>query len=153
MAQPTFHWTHDHIHMRCRDVEATARFYGEMFGGRVFQRRSGGAMSITEVDLAGLKLFLSPAPAEDALEPECGRSRLGVWQLSFGVEDLDAAVTDLKGKGAVFPKDPAVLASGARAAFFEGPDGMEIELIQRPPKAARPIGHESSRRQHERRDK
>jgi catechol 2,3-dioxygenase-like lactoylglutathione lyase family enzyme len=153
LEQTTIQWTHDHIHLRCRDVETTARFYGEMFVGVVFRRPGGGPTSITEVDLAGVKLFLSPAPAEDALEPEIGRSRLGVWQLSFRVEDLDAAVTELKGKGAAFTKPAVVLASGARAAFFEGPDGVEIELIQRPPKAARKIGHESSRRQHERRDK
>lgn len=151
MEQTTIHWTHDHIHMRCRDVEKTARFYAEMFGGQVFERPGGGALPITEVGVAGLKLFLSPAPAESAPGPECGHSRLGVWQLSFGVEDLDAAMTELKGKGAAFPKEAVVLASGARAAFFEGPDGVEIELIQRPSKSARPISHSSSGRQPERR--
>ena len=132
--------------MRCRDVQATARFYGDMFGGQVVERRGGGPTSITEVGLDGLKLFLSPAPAEDAREPECGHLHLGVWQLSFGVEDLDVAIIELKGKGAAFPRGPVSLASGARAAFFEGPDGVQIELIQRPPKAARPIGYENPRR-------
>jgi catechol 2,3-dioxygenase-like lactoylglutathione lyase family enzyme len=105
------------------------------------------------VGLAGLKLFLSAAPAEVALGPECGHLRLGVWQLSFGVADLDAAITELKGKGATFPKEAVVLASGARAAFFEGPDGVEIELIQRPSKSVRPIRHASSGRQPERRNR
>lgn len=153
MEPSTIQWTHDHIHMRCRDVEATARFYGEMFGGQVFQRPGGGAASITEVGVAGLKLFLSPAPAEDALGPECGHLRLGVWQLSFGVTDVDAAITELKGKGATFQKDTVVLASGARAAFFEGPDGVEIELIQRPSKSVRPIRHASSGRHLKRRNR
>jgi len=141
LKRTAFKWSHDHIHLRCRDVEATARFYGEMFGGRVFHRRGGGSTSITEVDLGGLKLFLSPAPTADALEPKGSASRLGVWQLSFRVKDLDAAVAELKGKGVAFPKEPVVLASGARAAFFEGPDGVEMELIQRPPIAARPVNH------------
>ena len=131
MEPATIRWTHDHIHLRCRDCEATARFYQEMLGGRVLKRRGGGLRSITEVHLSGLRLFLSPATAEDLLAPESTPSRLGVWQLSFGVEDLDAAITELKGKGATFPMDAVRLPSGARAIFFEGPDGVEIEMIER----------------------
>ena len=142
--EKTIRFTHDHIHLRCRDVDATARFYGETLGGRVLKRPGSGPKSITEVSLAGLRLFLSPAPADDVAEPERDRSPLGVWQLSFGVEDLDSAIRNLKAKGVVFPEDAVVLASGARVAFFEGPDSVEIELIQRPDKSPAPIDQDSS---------
>ena len=44
--------------------------------------------------------------------------------------DLDAAATELKGKGAEFLMEPIEIGPGAKIAFVIGPDGVMIELSQ-----------------------
>ena len=68
-----------------------------------------------------------PAPVAPA-----GGKQLGFRHLAFLVEDIDAVVTSLKSAGVV-PTDLEVrdVPIGFRIAFFNDPDGLEIELTQR----------------------
>jgi predicted enzyme related to lactoylglutathione lyase len=47
------------------------------------------------------------------------------------VEDIDAAVAELKGKGVTFTMDPTSIRPGVRIAFLTAPQNVSIELIQR----------------------
>jgi catechol 2,3-dioxygenase-like lactoylglutathione lyase family enzyme len=67
-------FTHDHVHLRSPDPEATAQFYERMF---------------------------------------------------------DAAVAELKAKGAEFTMEPTTIRPNVRIAFLRGPQGVSIELVDR----------------------
>ncbi len=46
------------------------------------------------------------------------------------IEDMDAEVANLKAKGVELTRGPFSAPGGPKIAFFEGPDGVEIELIE-----------------------
>ena len=62
-------------------------------------------------------------------EPE---SRLlNASELEMVVDDVDAAVEELRAKGAEIAIGPLTRNSGLRLAFIRGPEGIMIELVQR----------------------
>ena len=121
----------DHVHLRCQDVEETVRYYVNLFGGKILNRVAVRALPIVQVDVGGQRLFFSPKLPEHDVEPNTGNPRWGVYQLAFAVEDMDAAVAELKAKGAEFEGDPIVVDPSITIAFIKGPDGVQIELLQR----------------------
>jgi lactoylglutathione lyase len=46
------------------------------------------------------------------------------------VEDMDAEVANLKAKGVELTRGPFGPPGGPRVAFLDGPDGVEIEMIE-----------------------
>ena len=44
---------------------------------------------------------------------------------------IDAAVSDLKAKGAEFSMEPTTIRQGTRIAFLTGPENVSIELVGR----------------------
>ena len=123
----TMGYTFHHVHLRCEDLEATVDFYTKMFDGKVLERVEVRGMPIVRMDVAGEKLFLSPRFGDMEVEPTSGRPRWGVYQLALGVEDIDAAVAELKSKGAELED---LKPSGLPIAFFKAPDNVQIELIE-----------------------
>jgi len=121
----------DHVHLRCADVESTANYYINMFGGTILNRTEVRGLPIIQVDVGGQKLFFSPKLADMDVEPLSGKPRWGVYQLAFTVSDMNAAVEELKAKGATFEGDPIVISPSLKIAFIKGPDGVQIELLQR----------------------
>jgi lactoylglutathione lyase len=51
--------------------------------------------------------------------------------LAFEVDDLEAFVRQLEGKGVKLSDGPTKSMSGMVFAFIDAPEGYEIELIQR----------------------
>ncbi|WP_240756668.1 VOC family protein [Roseicella aquatilis] len=49
------------------------------------------------------------------------------------MQDLDAAVADLKAKGVTFTMEPREARPGLRICFIEGPQNITIELLERRP--------------------
>ncbi len=120
----------DHIHLRCQDLEAAVDYYVKVFGGRVVRRSEVRGMPVVRVEVAGQMLALSPRRAGDEVEPLSGRPRWGMYQLGFEVVDIEAAVEELKSKGAAFEAEPALLTPAVKAAFIEAPDGVQIEILE-----------------------
>lgn len=66
-----------------------------------------------------------PAPASG------GSAQLGFRHLAFLVDDIDATLGELKASGIVpAGVEPRDVPAGFRIAFFEDPDGLQIELTQ-----------------------
>ena len=122
-------YTCDHVHLRSLDPAAAAEFYVGMFGA--FRRGTMAVATGTReiLDLGGLTLFIEQVPAGTAAAP--APPILGVEHLGFAVEDLDAAVAELTGKGAVFTVSPRSPRPGLRMAFVQAPDGVQVEVLQR----------------------
>jgi catechol 2,3-dioxygenase-like lactoylglutathione lyase family enzyme len=119
----------DHVHLRSPDPERAAGFYVEMLGGRVVGRMWNGAALRVVVDLGGLQLFIEEVPPETACPP--APPFLGLEHIGLKVQDMDAAVADLRRRGAEFAVEPHSPRPGFKMAFLQAPDGVRIEILQR----------------------
>jgi len=118
----------EHIHLRSPDPEATAQFYQRMFGAEIIRSIVADAPRI-DVKLGGMDIFIAPTKGGSAPS----HPHLGLDHFGLRVPDLDAAIADLKSKGAVFTMDATDLRPGLRIAFLTGPEDVSIELLQRNP--------------------
>lgn len=118
----------DHIHLRSRDAIAAARFYVDMFGARETGRVGDPQVSRVILDLAGLTIFIEHAPD---LPPGAKPQHLGLEHLGLTVENIETAVADLAARGIPLVSGITDLGPHLRIAFFDGPDNVRIELLQR----------------------
>ena len=114
-----------HVHLRGADPVAMLAWYSTQFGGRVGKLKD----RIDGVDMSGVWIL---AQRGDAV-PSQGHS---IDHIGFRPIDVDASVAELKARNVKITTEPRPLtfANGvtARIAFAEAPDGVRIELVQRP---------------------
>ena len=123
-------YTWEHIHLRSPDPAATAEWYREMFGAEVIRTpQPDGSMRI-DLDLTGQKIFIAQAdPAKTGPSPRT--PYMGLDHFGLTVDDIQAAVKELKAKGVQFTMEPKTVRPGVTIAFLTGPQDVSIELIQR----------------------
>ena len=114
-----------HIHLRGKDPAAMLSWYSTQFGGRAGKLRG----RIDGINMGGVWIFVQAGEAA----PSQGHS---IDHIGFRPIDVDAAVAELKSRNVKITTEPRPLtfANGAtpRIAFAEAPDGVRIELVQRP---------------------
>jgi catechol 2,3-dioxygenase-like lactoylglutathione lyase family enzyme len=123
-------FTYDHIHLRSPDPEATARFYERMFGAEVLRSMQQGKPRI-DLKLGGANIFIAPVEPGDGVNPPPTTPYQGLDHFGLCVRGIDAAVAELKAKGAEFTREPTTVRPGVRVAFLRGPQGVSIELLER----------------------
>ena len=119
-----------HTRMRVSDMEETLRFYKDILGLEVAERKRSPRGS----DLAFLKTPNSDELIELCSFPSSGKVQVpeDLVHLAFEVDDLDQTMTYLKEKGIPITDGPTTTSSGSRFCFIDAPDRYEIELIERP---------------------
>ncbi len=114
-----------HIHLRGADPAAMLAWYAAQFGGRAGKLKD----RIDGIDMSGVWILVARGEAV----PSQGHS---IDHIGFRPLDVDAAVAVLKTRNVKITTEPRPLtfANGvtARIAFAEAPDGVRIELVQRP---------------------
>jgi catechol 2,3-dioxygenase-like lactoylglutathione lyase family enzyme len=110
------------------DVGAAIGFYVDGLGFEGIQR-FGGAMAI--VRRGDLDLWLAgPASSAARAMPDGRVPEPGGWnRVVIEVEDLDGAVAQLAGAGAVF-RNEIVEGPGGRQILVEDPSGNVVELFE-----------------------
>ena len=123
-----------HTRMRVSYMDETIRFYTEVLGLEVLERKTSPRGS----HLAFLKVPNSEELIELCSFPPSGPVRVqeDLVHLAFQVDDLDGAIRTLQAKGIKITDGPTTTSSGSRFIFIDAPDGYEVELIQRPPGVA-----------------
>ena len=122
--------TWEHVHLRSPDPEATAQWYHNMLGADVIRTKNAGGSTRIDLNLAGQKVFIAMAdPARAAAAPSS--PYMGLDHFGLTVENLDAAVAELKGKGVTFTMEPNQIRPGTKIAFLTAPQNVSIELLQR----------------------
>ena len=123
-----------HTRMRVSDMEQTVRFYTEVLGLEVLERKTSPRGS----NLAFLKVPNSEELIELCSFPPSGPVKVqeDLVHLAFQVESLDETIRALTAKGVRITDGPTASSSGSRFIFIDAPDGYEIELIERPPGVA-----------------
>ncbi|GAA5040369.1 lactoylglutathione lyase [Thermocatellispora tengchongensis] len=118
-----------HLGLRVTDLERSPAFYtalGYAELGHVAETEFG---SLTMLQLPG-DPFVSLELVHDPARPVTDIS--AVNHLVVQVDDLDATIADLAGRG-VTAEPPADLGQGMRTSWLTDPDGYRIELVQWPP--------------------
>jgi len=128
-------YTFDHIHLRAHDPDAMGRFFELMFGADVTRgiyppgTLYPGQMRVS-IHAGGQKILVAPTHPHDPMAPAPPFPYYGVEHVGFTVSDLDAAVAELRAKGAEVAIGPLTRDAGTYLAFIRGPEGIMVELVQ-----------------------
>lgn len=114
-----------HVHLRGPDPAAALVWYTTQFGGRTAKLKD----RIEGVDMSGVWLLIQRGDTV----PSQGHA---IDHIGFRPINLDASVTAMKGRSVKIVTEPRPLTLGngvtVHLAFAEGPDGIRIEMVQRP---------------------
>lgn len=122
----------DHIHLKAEDVQKTAEWYCEIFGGKkTFEGQFRGS-KVIYVDINGMNFLIFGRLNSDVEPiPASINTRFGVDHFGFQVDDIDLAISELRDKKVTIIEEPSTVRPGVRIAYIEAPDKVRIELTQR----------------------
>jgi lactoylglutathione lyase len=123
-------FTHDHVHLRSPDPEATAQYYERMFGAEVLRSMQQGKPRV-DLNLCGLKVFIAQVMPDGKTAAAPTSPYQGLDHIGLTVSNIDDAVAELKAKGAEFTMEPTTIRPNVRIAFLRGPQNVSVELIDR----------------------
>lgn len=129
-------YRYDHVHLRSADPDAMGRFFETMFGAEVTRdiyppgTLYPGQMRVS-MRLGGQKVLVAPTHPHDPTGAAPQFPYYGVEHIGLTVDDVDAAVAELRAKGAEIAIGPLTRSAGLRLAFVRGPEGVMVELVQR----------------------
>jgi catechol 2,3-dioxygenase-like lactoylglutathione lyase family enzyme len=127
----------DHVHLRSDEPETMARFFEEMFGAEVTRgvyppgTLYPGQLRVS-MRVGGQTILVAPRHPHEPTQAAPRFPYNGIEHIGFTVDDVDAAVAELKAKGAEVPIGPVTRSPGLHLAFVRGPEGIMVELVQRP---------------------
>lgn len=121
----------NHVAFRVRDVDHSLAFYEGVLGFREAFRvyHQDGRLGLIYVQFGAdqfVELFEGGAGER---QPDPAPEGSGYLHFCITVDDLDAALAVLRGKGLAIGQ-PRQGTSGARICFIEDPDGHKIELAE-----------------------
>jgi glyoxylase I family protein len=71
--------------------------------------------------------------AGDFALPETTNNKLNGWRhVAWRVDSIEAARTELQGRGAEFKEEIKPAGGGGRVLFFQDPEGNLLHLVERP---------------------
>ena len=110
-----------HTRMRVSDLDQTIRFYTDVLGLEVLERKTSPRGS----HLAFLKVPNSEELIELTSFPPSGPVTVqeDLVHLAFQVDSLDDTITTLTAKGIRVTDGPTTTSSGSRFIFIDAPDG------------------------------
>jgi catechol 2,3-dioxygenase-like lactoylglutathione lyase family enzyme len=116
-----------HVHLASMDPAKTLAWYSSIFNAKVTKMKDRDAVLFGTV-------WLLVVPSKEPLAPTQKRS---IDHIGFSFPDLEAAATEIKGKGVAFETEPRPLTppspSSVKISFITGPDNVRIEVVE-PPK-------------------
>ena len=126
----------DHIHLRASNPDATASFFETMFAAEVVRDvyppcTLYPCQQRIRMRVGGQTVLIAPTHPHDPMAPAPRFPYYGLEHMGLTVDDLEAAVADLRAKGADIAIGPLTRSPGLHLAFVRGPDGIMVELVQR----------------------
>ncbi|GAA0588749.1 VOC family protein [Paractinoplanes ferrugineus] len=147
----------NHIGVPVSDLDRSLRWYEDVLGiaatGVTISADNAALGAVLELENPAMRAAFSLVGGNVLLEliqyhrptpkPFEGRNcDIGVMHLCFEVDDMDAAVRDLKERGVHLNSEPVVLANGegvhpgelagTKILYLRDPDGIQLELFELP---------------------
>lgn len=127
-----------HLGYAVEDIAAVARFYEEHFGARVGEpeevEEQGIVATMFDVGESRIEL-VQPTRPDSPVGKFLERRGEGFHHVAFQVDDLEAALEELKEGGVeLIDEEPRIGAGGVRVAFLhpKGAYGVLTELVELP---------------------
>ena len=115
----------DHVHLQSSDPEATIAFFKQMFDATVEWQHVFNGTELTRLKVRDTHVNLfTRAPKVADPDPDDAV----IHHFCFRTEDFDAAIADLRRRGANFVVEPST-AGNMRMAFISGPDNVRVEIL------------------------
>jgi lactoylglutathione lyase len=114
----------DHVGIYVRDLEASLKFYKDVFAWHEVKRFGSGEAKIAVLDVGGGLLELVQRPGSPGTPPS------GNWShLALHVDDFDSKIVKLESMGKELRK--VTMSDGSRIAFFKDADGHMVEIMEK----------------------
>lgn len=116
----------NHLHIKSPNPRETARWYVDNLGAKIVEQiqGAGGTVAGFRLDLHGLRLNVTGFVDGQKLE-----QHYGMEHLAIATDDLSGVVDSLKA-GSARILEQRQLRDGRRVCFFEGPDGVRLEVME-----------------------
>ena len=111
----------NHIHLKTPDPEKTAQFYVDNLGAKIVGQAGGNGLRL---DLHGLTVNVTKF-----IDTQKHEQKYGMEHIAIDTDDLDNVVASLKSSGARILEE-TVVGNGRRVCFFEGPQGVQLEVLE-----------------------
>ena len=111
----------NHVHLKTTSPEQTAKFYVENLGATMVAQTGNGGYRL---NLHGVTLNVT-----NFAENQKRQQVYGMEHFALDTDDLDNVVANLKTNGARVLEE-MVSGNGRRICFLEGPDGVQLEIIE-----------------------
>ena len=122
--------TFNHIHILCKDLSSIINFFVDTFGAKLVEMRQFGGADGASLELDGLIINLRVAQESEKVVENIDCQSYGYHHIGLEVEDMETIYKDITSKGYSFSVPPKDL-SGMKIAFFEGPEKLTFELMQK----------------------
>jgi catechol 2,3-dioxygenase-like lactoylglutathione lyase family enzyme len=141
----------DHVSVTCADLDRSISFYRDVLGLAFLGRGASDGKDLSqitglpdvrlrwaELDLGGgqlLELLQYTSPVGGAVRQQTNDA--GSGHIGLAVDDIDAVYRRLVGAGATVRSEPVEISEagdwdGVRSVYLLDPDGVTIELVERP---------------------
>src|ERR1700751_3798289 len=120
-------YRYDHVHLRSPDTNATSQFFETMFGAEVTASvyqpgtPNPGQQRVT-MGLGGKPVLIAPPHPHEATATAPPFPHYGLEHIGLTVDDVDAAVAELRAKGVEIAIGPLTRNPGLHLAFVPGPE-------------------------------
>jgi methylmalonyl-CoA epimerase len=124
---------HDHVALRVADHDATVRWYVDTLGFSIDAQWRNGELRVAFLSHGDVHLEIlggaSPASPPEVTDIAGSLGRAGLHHFCLGVDDLDAALAELRRRGVPTLAEPVDVAPiGRRIAFVQDNSGNLIQL-------------------------
>jgi catechol 2,3-dioxygenase-like lactoylglutathione lyase family enzyme len=114
----------NHIHIKTSVPRKTAQWFVENLGAKIATENRDGQRESFRLDLHELSLNITDFLPEQKLE-----QHYGMEHLALDTDDLFGTVEKLKARG-VRILEERQLPDGRHICFFEGPEGVRLEVME-----------------------
>ena len=121
----------DHIHLRSRDPEATAKYYRDVFDAKIVETIQTDGRPRVDLDIDGMTICIARAQPDQDVPSAPARPYIGLDHFGLQVDDLEETAAELRQRGAEFFSEPRLLRPGLKIAFVRAPDDVRIEIVER----------------------
>lgn len=114
----------NHLHIKTTDPGKTAQWFVKNLGAKIAAENRSGERVSFRLDLHGLALNVT-----DFIEGQKLGQHYGMEHLALDTDDIAGEVKRLKAAGARILEERQ-LPDGRRVCFFEGPEGVRLEVME-----------------------